>query len=133
MFFFSSRRRHTRCALVTGVQTCALPIFLIILISIFFVVWGLLSRYYLFLFFFEVFWRHFFAFLSKAWLLDTFYTKLDRVLFYLNKLFVFSFIEAGVFEFVFSLSLYRFLGFLSGFIMFSQDGRLSGFFDVFIM
>src|SRR3546814_2168310 len=27
MFFFSSRRRHTRCALVTGVQTCALPIF----------------------------------------------------------------------------------------------------------
>src|SRR3546814_10871706 len=28
LFFFSSRRRHTRCALVTGVQTCALPIFL---------------------------------------------------------------------------------------------------------
>src|SRR3546814_4611846 len=27
MFFFSRRRRHTRCALVTGVQTCALPIF----------------------------------------------------------------------------------------------------------
>src|SRR3546814_2694995 len=27
-FFFSSRRQHTRCALVTGVQTCALPIFL---------------------------------------------------------------------------------------------------------
>src|SRR3546814_2628854 len=26
MFFVSSRRRHTRCALVTGVQTCALPI-----------------------------------------------------------------------------------------------------------
>src|SRR3546814_2963566 len=25
-FFFASRRRHTRCALVTGVQTCALPI-----------------------------------------------------------------------------------------------------------
>src|SRR3546814_3004648 len=25
-FFYSSRRRHTRCALVTGVQTCALPI-----------------------------------------------------------------------------------------------------------
>src|SRR3546814_8872760 len=24
--FFSSRRRHTRCALVTGVQTCALPV-----------------------------------------------------------------------------------------------------------
>src|SRR3546814_7600314 len=24
--FCSSRRRHTRCALVTGVQTCALPI-----------------------------------------------------------------------------------------------------------
>src|SRR3546814_16245267 len=29
LFFFSSRRRHTRCALVTGVQTCALPIYLI--------------------------------------------------------------------------------------------------------
>src|SRR3546814_3348361 len=28
-FFFSSRRRHTRCALVTGVQTCALPIFFV--------------------------------------------------------------------------------------------------------
>src|SRR3546814_8667630 len=26
VFFFSSRRRHTRCALVTGVQTFALPI-----------------------------------------------------------------------------------------------------------
>src|SRR3546814_3591308 len=26
LFFFSSRRRHTRCALVTGVQTCARPI-----------------------------------------------------------------------------------------------------------
>src|SRR3546814_8027413 len=27
-FLFASRRRHTRCALVTGVQTCALPIWL---------------------------------------------------------------------------------------------------------
>src|SRR3546814_7229446 len=27
MFFFSRRRLHTRCALVTGVQTCALPIY----------------------------------------------------------------------------------------------------------
>src|SRR5881409_4308131 len=27
LFFFSSRRRHTRCETVTGVQTCALPIF----------------------------------------------------------------------------------------------------------
>src|SRR3546814_9536846 len=27
LFFFASIRRHTRCALVTGVQTCALPIF----------------------------------------------------------------------------------------------------------
>src|SRR3546814_17444790 len=27
IFFFSSRRRHTRCALGTGVQTCALPIY----------------------------------------------------------------------------------------------------------
>src|SRR3546814_2371194 len=31
LFFFSSRRRHTRCALVTGVQTCALPIWLFML------------------------------------------------------------------------------------------------------
>src|SRR3546814_20619571 len=30
VFFFSSRRRHTRCALVTGVQTCALPIWVIL-------------------------------------------------------------------------------------------------------
>src|SRR3546814_5444257 len=29
MFFFSSRRRPTRCALVTGVQTCALPILVV--------------------------------------------------------------------------------------------------------
>src|SRR3546814_3718414 len=28
--FFSSRRRHTRCALVTGVQTCALPIYSVV-------------------------------------------------------------------------------------------------------
>src|SRR3546814_11483931 len=28
VLFFSSRSRHTRCALVTGVQTCALPIFM---------------------------------------------------------------------------------------------------------
>src|SRR3546814_9195474 len=27
LLFFSSRIRHTRCALVTGVQTCALPIY----------------------------------------------------------------------------------------------------------
>src|SRR3546814_17435712 len=38
VFFFSSRRRHTRCALVTGVQTCALPIaadFLTVLASMY--------------------------------------------------------------------------------------------------
>src|SRR3546814_2602281 len=34
MFFFSSRRRHTRCALVTGVQTCALPIFEVVLLEV---------------------------------------------------------------------------------------------------
>src|SRR3546814_1021224 len=34
VFFFSSRRRHTRCALVTGVQTCALPIFAYFVLSI---------------------------------------------------------------------------------------------------
>src|SRR3546814_4232284 len=33
-FVVSSRRRHTRCALVTGVQTCALPIFACLLIPI---------------------------------------------------------------------------------------------------
>src|SRR3546814_3843285 len=32
LFFFSSRRRHTRCALVTGVQTCALPIYLLTIV-----------------------------------------------------------------------------------------------------
>src|SRR3546814_1357768 len=32
-FFFSSRRRHTICALVTGVQTCALPILLAVLVA----------------------------------------------------------------------------------------------------
>src|SRR3546814_8612996 len=29
LFLFYSRRRHTRCALVTGVQTCALPIWVL--------------------------------------------------------------------------------------------------------
>src|SRR3546814_5616284 len=33
LFFFSSRRRHTRCALVTGVQTCALPILLAMVLA----------------------------------------------------------------------------------------------------
>src|SRR3546814_9003815 len=32
-FFFSSRRRHTRCALVTGVQTCALPISTLVVVT----------------------------------------------------------------------------------------------------
>src|SRR3546814_15002242 len=30
LFFFASRRRHTSCALVTGVQTCALPIYIVL-------------------------------------------------------------------------------------------------------
>src|SRR3546814_3800608 len=34
VFLFSSRRRHTRCALVTGVQTCALPISLVLPIAV---------------------------------------------------------------------------------------------------
>src|SRR3546814_7475044 len=34
MFFFSSRRLHTRCALVTVVQTCALPILMEVLSSV---------------------------------------------------------------------------------------------------
>src|SRR3546814_15598053 len=33
LFFFSSRRRHTRCALVTAVQTCALPILCLQILS----------------------------------------------------------------------------------------------------
>src|SRR3546814_4497882 len=32
-FFFSSRGRHTRCALVTGVQTCALPISRVVVLT----------------------------------------------------------------------------------------------------
>src|SRR3546814_7728897 len=36
LFFFSSRRRHTCCALVTGVQTCALPIYFFNALSLFF-------------------------------------------------------------------------------------------------
>src|SRR3546814_2882188 len=34
VFFVSSRRRHTRCALVTGVQTRALPIFLGVMLQL---------------------------------------------------------------------------------------------------
>src|SRR3546814_2540808 len=34
LFFFSSRRRHTRCALVAGVQTCALPICIFAVIAV---------------------------------------------------------------------------------------------------
>src|SRR3546814_2855747 len=36
-FFFSSRRRHTRCALVTGVQTCALPISFLIAAAVLYI------------------------------------------------------------------------------------------------
>src|SRR3546814_15343194 len=43
-FFFSSRRRHTRCALVTGVQTCALPICLQPLGQEFLDLFGLFAR-----------------------------------------------------------------------------------------
>src|SRR3546814_3811920 len=32
VLFFASRRRHTRCALVTGVQTCALPISVVLMV-----------------------------------------------------------------------------------------------------
>src|SRR3546814_10906341 len=34
IIFISSRRRHTRCALVTGVQTCALPICYVTLLGL---------------------------------------------------------------------------------------------------
>src|SRR3546814_2468233 len=43
--FFSSRRRHTRCALVTGVQTCALPIFQPFFRQLTDMLTGLLPRY----------------------------------------------------------------------------------------
>src|SRR3546814_3501202 len=39
MFVFSSRRRHTRCALVTGVQTCALPIYFLTKPLFYFLAW----------------------------------------------------------------------------------------------
>lgn len=108
-----------------------LPIIVLcILIFIFLIVWSLLSRrYFTFLLSFEIFWRHVFVFFSKAWLLDTFYTKLARVIFFCNKLFVFRFIEAGIFEFVLSLGVYRVLNFLSNLVYFTQDGRLSTFFE----
>src|SRR3546814_4400962 len=41
VFFFSSRRRHTRCALVTGVQTCALPIFVAFPVTVLIAVTGM--------------------------------------------------------------------------------------------
>src|SRR3546814_1651578 len=43
VFFFSSRRRHTRCALVTGVQTCALPISYVLIMSAAFLIEQLLN------------------------------------------------------------------------------------------
>src|SRR3546814_15321605 len=42
LFFFASRRRHTRCALVTGVQTCALPIFSPVVRA---AIWGINGKY----------------------------------------------------------------------------------------
>src|SRR3546814_2786052 len=47
IFFFSSRRRHTRCALVTGVQTCALPILAIPAIRKSCCEWATVSRNHL--------------------------------------------------------------------------------------
>src|SRR3546814_8955071 len=41
--FFSSRRRHTSCALVTGVQTCALPISIAIFIMLYYHLMGMFS------------------------------------------------------------------------------------------
>src|SRR3546814_2327834 len=41
-FFLSIRRRHTRCALVTGVQPCALPILIAFDLSNHYVIIGLL-------------------------------------------------------------------------------------------
>src|SRR3546814_4789276 len=50
LFFFSSIRRHTRCALVTGVQTCALPICALIVAALFLIVaidapWQIFSHF----------------------------------------------------------------------------------------
>src|SRR3546814_6256549 len=61
-FFFSSRRRHTRCALVTGVQTCALPISCIAVIAGFLVdprvVIGAAIIYGIFIAYFAIYSRH---------------------------------------------------------------------------
>src|SRR3546814_7554978 len=43
-FFWSRRRRHTRCALVTGVQTCALPICVVLGIVLYALLAGLIAR-----------------------------------------------------------------------------------------
>src|SRR3546814_4670666 len=49
-FFFSSRRLHTRCALGTGVQTCALPISFargaVVAVLIVLAIWSICSRSY---------------------------------------------------------------------------------------
>src|SRR3546814_140912 len=46
LFFFSSRRRHTSCALVTGVQTCALPISFSLVLRVFWIsaIWAVTLR-----------------------------------------------------------------------------------------
>src|SRR3546814_10206493 len=60
VFFFSSRRRHTRCALVTVVQTCALPIFFPVFLLI---LLGLLLR-------------------QRGWLADGFWEPAERLCYF---------------------------------------------------
>src|SRR3546814_17183157 len=43
LFFVASRRRHTRCAVVTGVQTCALPI---LILAVVMVIGGLVRHFF---------------------------------------------------------------------------------------
>src|SRR3546814_16474559 len=66
---------------------------------VFSVTYSKLSQILLSLFCIEVFWRQTFAFFSRAWLVDTFYTKLERLMFFFNRMFFFSFFGMGLFVF----------------------------------
>lgn len=130
LFFYQSS------ALFSLVHLFLPLIVLSLLVSVFFWVWGLLTKAYSFsdrfgvpFSYFDIFWRHTFVFFSKAWLVDTFYTKLARLGFFINKKFIFRFIESGIFEFLLSLSIYRLVKYFSGLLQDVQDGRLSKFFE----
>lgn len=130
LFFYQS-------TVLFGIVHLFLPLIVLsLLIAVFFWVWGLLNKKYSFstrfgslMVYSEIFWRHAFVFFSRAWLVDLFYTKLARIGFFINKKFIFRFIESGIFEFLLSLSFYRLVKYFSGLIQGVQDGRLSKFFE----